>query len=64
MQTNLLRMRIRMKRETKGFGTGTLLGEGVMKEKKFTHNRKPSQKQGQWELRKLRRKTEKNSPQK
>ena len=32
-----------MKRETKGFGTGTLLGEGVMKEKKFTHNRKPSQ---------------------
>lgn len=53
-----------MKRETKGFGTGILLGEGVMKEKNFIHNRKPSQKQGQWELRKLRGKTEKISPQK
>ena len=62
MQTNL-RMMIGMKRETKGLGTGTLIGEGVMKEKKFTHNRKPSQRQGQWELRKLRGKTEKTLPQ-
>ena len=37
-----------MKRETKDLGMETHPGEGVMNEENFPHNRKPSQRWGQW----------------